>query len=180
MKNLTLVIPAKQEEDSLPIVLNEIADLDCKKFVVLHSTDFKTLEAIKNFDCKIIYQNNKGYGSAIIEGIENTQTEYVCIFNADGSFDPKYLKDMLALCKNYDFIFMSRYLNEGASDDDTLLTKIGNYTFTLLAKVFFSLKLFPPPLIQLQPGPATLEAKIILSLYFLFSNQLPIIFSVLP
>ncbi len=141
MKNLTLVIPAKQEEDSLPIVLNEVADLDCKKFVVLHSTDFKTLEAIKNFDCKIIYQNNKGYGSAIIEGIENTQTEYVCIFNADGSFDPKYLKDMLALCKNYDFIFMSRYLNEGASDDDTLLTKIGNYTFTLLAKVFFSLKL---------------------------------------
>ena len=29
--------------------------------------------------------------SALIEGINNVKTKYLCIFNADGSFDPKYL-----------------------------------------------------------------------------------------
>ena len=31
MKNLTLVIPAKTESDSLPIVLKELKDFECKK-----------------------------------------------------------------------------------------------------------------------------------------------------
>ena len=44
----------------------------------------------------------------------------------------------------------------------------------------FSSKLFLPPLIQSKPGPAIFVAKIILFLFFLFSNQFPIITSVFP
>ena len=55
----------------------------------------KKLNAIKNYDCEIIYQSKKGYGNALIEGMENVQTDYLCIFNADGSFDPKYLNEMM-------------------------------------------------------------------------------------
>ena len=95
MKNLTLVIPAKNEEYSLPKVLNEIKYFKCKKIVVLGKSDFKTITALNNFDCKIIKQENSGYGNAIIEGINKTKTKYVCIFNADGSFHPKYLNLML-------------------------------------------------------------------------------------
>ena len=31
MKNLTLIIPAKKEKESLPQVIDEIKNLDCKK-----------------------------------------------------------------------------------------------------------------------------------------------------
>ena len=48
----------------------------------------------------LLYQNQKGYGNALIHGINNVKTEYLCIFNADGSFNPKYLSEMLELCKN--------------------------------------------------------------------------------
>ena len=141
MNNLTLIIPAKQESESLPIVLQEIEKLECKKIVILEETDLKTISAISDFDCKIIYQNNRGYGDALIEGINSVQTEYLCIFNADGSFNPKYLSKKLELCKERDYVFSSRYLKEGGSEDDTLITRIGNFIFSLLGNILFSLKL---------------------------------------
>ena len=142
MKNLTLIIPAKNEEESLPQVLNEIKNYDCNVIVILEASDIKTIDSIKNFKCKILYQTGRGYGNALIEGINNVTTEYLCIFNADGSFNPKYLNEMLNLCENNrDFIFASRYMSGGGSDDDTLLTKIGNFIFSTIGNIFFSLKL---------------------------------------
>ena len=141
MNNLTLIIPAKQESQSLPIVLQEIEQLECKKIVILEETDLETISAINNLDCKIIYQNNRGYGDALIEGINSVQTEYLCIFNADGSFDPKYLSKKLELCKERDYVFSSRYLKKGGSEDDTLITRIGNFIFSLLGNILFSVKL---------------------------------------
>ena len=142
MKNLTLIIPAKNESESLPEVLREIKDYECSVIVILEESDLKTLEVAKNFNCKIIYQSDKGYGNALIEGINNVETEYLCIFNADGSFNPKYLDEMLNTCKNnLDFVFASRYMPGGGSDDDTLLTTVGNYIFSGIGNIFFSLKL---------------------------------------
>tara|TARA_Y100000389_G_scaffold124503_1_gene121861 strand:+ start:1323 stop:1991 length:669 start_codon:yes stop_codon:yes gene_type:complete len=142
MKDLTLVIPAKNEPESLPKVFDEIKDFDCKIIVILESFDFQTIDAIRDYDCKIVYQSDKGYGNALIDGIQNVETDYLCIFNADGSFNPKYLREMLDICKNdMDFVFASRYMKNGGSDDDTLLTKIGNFIFSTIGNVFFSLKL---------------------------------------
>ena len=142
MKNLTLIIPAKNEEDSLPQVLDEIKNYECDKIVILEESDIKTINAIKDFNCKLVYQTGRGYGNALIDGINNVKTEYTCIFNADGSFNPKYLDEMLNLCKeDRDFVFASRYMNGGGSDDDTLLTKIGNFIFSTIGNIFFSLKL---------------------------------------
>lgn len=141
MKNLTLIIPAKEESESLPQVLNEIKNFDCKIIVILESKDIETIKSIKEFDCKLVYQSNKGYGDALIQGINNVETDYLCIFNADGSFDPKYLKNMLNLCKNQEYVFASRYSKEAGTEDDTIVTKIGNYFFSTLGNILFSLKL---------------------------------------
>ena len=142
MKDLSLIIPAKNESDSLPIVLEELKKFDCKIIVILESSDVKTINSIKDFNCELIYQSDKGYGNALIDGINNVKTEYLCIFNADGSFDPNDLNRMLTICKNdLDFVFASRYLKNAGSDDDTFLTVIGNFTFTLIGKIFFSLNL---------------------------------------
>ena len=65
---------------------------------------------------------------------------------ADGSTDPKYLNLMLKKIKNNSrekksLVFCSRYHKDGGSFDDNALTRIGNFFFTLLGNVFFSLKL---------------------------------------
>jgi len=109
MKELTLVIPAKNEAECLPTVLNELKNFDCKKIIIIPKSDLNTQNAIKNLDCKIVIQNDDGFGSALIQGIKEVETNFLCIFNADGSFDPKYLKNMFnELLSNYDFVFNSR------------------------------------------------------------------------
>ncbi len=141
MKDLTLLIPAKFESESLPIVLNELKNFNCEKKIILESSDIETINQIKKFDCDIIYQIKKGYGDALTTGIEKVKTKYLCIFNADGSFDPKYLNSMLTACENLDFIFASRYLKDGGSEDDTLITRFGNFVFSTLGNLLFSLNI---------------------------------------
>lgn len=142
MKNLTLIIPAKNEEEALPQVLDEIKDYNCSVIVILEKTDIKTINSIRNHKCKVLHQSGKGFGNALIDGMNNVETDFTCIFNADGSFDPKYLREMLDVCEeNKDFVFASRYKKGGGSDDDTFLTKIGNLIFTFIGKIFFSTKI---------------------------------------
>jgi len=42
MKELTLVIPVKNEAECLPTVLNELRNFDCKKIIVIPKTDLNT------------------------------------------------------------------------------------------------------------------------------------------
>ena len=142
MNDLTLVIPAKYESTTLPTVLRELEKFNIKKTIVIPRYDKETLEAVKIFDCNIVHQKGEGFGSALIEGIATVQTKFLCIFNADGSFDPKYLEQMIKLLENgNDFVFNTRYEENGGSDDDTFLTFIGNKFFTTLCKILFKLNI---------------------------------------
>ena len=141
MNNLTLVIPAKNEKESLPTVLNELAEFNLKTFVILEKDDLETIESIENYDCKLIYQSRKGFGSALIQGIENVNTKYFCIFNADGSFDPNELQKMynLAEKEKYDLVLVVDTKKMLEVEDDTIVSAIGNKVFSLIGKIFFSL-----------------------------------------
>ncbi len=144
MNNLTLVIPAKYEASTLPIVLQEINDmkLPYKIIVVVPEYDKATIKAITKFDCKILVQKGEGFGNALIQGLNESNTKYSCIFNADGSFDPKYLSEMIIKLDNgEDFIFNTRYIHPGGSEDDTIITYIGNKIFTFICQILFRLNI---------------------------------------
>lgn len=144
-KNLTLIIPAKYESESLPVFLDELSNFDYDKLVILDKNDKETIESINQFkNIKILHQKNKGYGAALIEGIKYCSTDYFCIINADGSMDPIYLNEMFNTTKNenLDFLFASRYKNSKAgSEDDSFITLLGNLIFSKLGNIFFSLKI---------------------------------------
>lgn len=139
--NLTLVIPAKNEHEALPLVLEELEKYKVKKIIIMSKDDVLTFDLVKKFNCRIIFQKEKGFGAALIEGLNFSRTKFSCIFNGDGSFNPKYLEKMLLKLNrgNYNFIFNSRYISGAGSYDDTLLTKIGNYFFTKICNILFSL-----------------------------------------
>ena len=143
MKDITLIIPAKNEPESLPKVLEELKSYNFNFNIVLHESDIKTIHSISEFKKFIIYQNDFGYGDALIEGIKKCKTKYFCIFNADGSFNPNEISEMYNELKknNLDIIFASRYQKNSGSEDDTAITLIGNYIFTFLGKFFFKLNI---------------------------------------
>ena len=143
MQDLTLIIPTKKEAESLPTFLKEIENYNCKKLIVLEKEDIETKKILEKFNnIKILEQKSNGYGNALIEGINNVQTDFCCIINADGSMDPKYLEEMRKLCVNKDLVFASRYQKPGGgSDDDDFVTIIGNTVFTFLGNFLFKLKI---------------------------------------
>ena len=91
----------------------------------------------------MLYQDGKGYGDALIFGINSVKTELFCIFNADGSFDPKELIKMIEKMNDdeADFVFGTRYEKNCGSDDDTIITTIGNFIFTKIGNLFFGLNI---------------------------------------
>ena len=143
-KDLTLLIPAKNEEKSLPIVLKDLKNYKYKILIVLAKNDYKTFKVIKKFDCKIVFQKDVGYGAALKFGIDIINTKYLCIFNADGSFRHQEIPQMLNQFKSkkkINFVFGSRYIKNGHSEDDTFLTYIGNKFFTFFCNFFFKTNL---------------------------------------
>ena len=142
MDEITLVIPAKNEPESLPKVLDELKEYNIKKIIVMSNEDVSTLNSIKKYDEKILFQTGKGFGNALREGINSVTTKYFCVFNADGSFDPSDLHELKQkLINGSDFVFSSRYIEGAGSEDDTFLTSVGNFFFTKLCNILFNLKI---------------------------------------
>ena len=142
MNNLTLIIPAKNESESLPTVLDSLKNFNGNIVIALKKEDTSTLNAIKqNEKFKIFYQSGNGYGNALREAISECSTKYFCIFNADGSFQKKDLSKMYDLIKSNDFVYTTRYEHPGGSDDDTIITLIGNKIFSKLGNILFSLRI---------------------------------------
>tara|TARA_B100000242_G_scaffold276494_1_gene232407 strand:- start:3299 stop:3979 length:681 start_codon:yes stop_codon:yes gene_type:complete len=139
----SLIIPCKNEVESLGAVLEEIKD---NKFVdeiivVVDNDNDNSIPIIKDYNGKLIIQKKKGYGAAITEGFKVAKNKFGCIYNADYSFDPKYFAELSKLTEEYDFIFGSRYKGTGGSDDDTIITFIGNKIFTFITKHILRIKL---------------------------------------
>ena len=142
MIDITLVIPAKNESESLPAVLEELSKFNVKKIIVMSENDLDTFNSIKKYNEQIVYQKGKGFGNALRTGINSVETQFFCVFNADGSFNPIDLEALRKkLLDGADFVFSSRYLKDGGSDDDTIITYIGNYFFTNLCNILFRLNI---------------------------------------
>ena len=110
MNDLTLIIPAKNESESLPTVLNSLKNLNLNIIISLKEDDLITINSIeKNEKIKLFFQNGTGYGNSLREAISYCKTKYFCIFNADGSFQNTDIFKMYELVKKNDFVYTTRY-----------------------------------------------------------------------
>ena len=54
------MILAKNEKESLASVLEELKRFDLKILAILEKNDLETINSINNYDCEILYQEDKG------------------------------------------------------------------------------------------------------------------------
>ena len=174
MNDLTLIIPAKDESDSLPQVLDSLKNLSCKIKVSLKNNDKKTIDSINNKNIEIFYQSGKGYGNSLREAINDCKTKYFCIFNADGSFEEKDLFKIYKQMQENDFIYTTRYETGGGSDDDTIITFIGNKFFSKLGNLLFSIKISDILYTYLMGRTSSFKSLGVQSNDFRFCVELPI------
>ncbi len=126
MSNLSVIIPAYNEEESLKLLMPELLTFVKKhglQLIVINdgSSDNsrKVLEGFEGADNFKFYNHkvNRGYGGAIKTGIRNSETTYSITIDADGQHD---LADVLALHstikeEDADMIVGSRMAHKDAS-----------------------------------------------------------------
>ena len=145
LDDIEILIPTFNEEKNLQITIDSLKKVGFKNLTILDAlSDDDTVTVAQKNNCKVLIDPSRrlGFGYSLINGINNSSGKYLCIFDADGSFDANTIPIMnkILLNNNLDFVFGSRYLDGNKSDDDTLITKFGNFFFTKLISFLFNFK----------------------------------------
>jgi len=116
---VSLVIPALNEEDSLPLVLEALPSGVLHEIVVADngSTD-RTAEVARAGGARVIAENQRGYGSACLAGLAHLRShrpaDVVVFLDGDFSDYPEELPSLVApICAgDFDLVIGSRVLGE--------------------------------------------------------------------
>ncbi len=144
-KELTVVVPAYNEQDSIEKTVRQISEAvpeakilvvdDCSKDNTLKILlDLKKQKQFKNLNI-IHHHKNGNYGTALKTGFYNTKTKYVAFLDADGTYPPKYLPVFLKILqkRNLDAIYGNRF---GGKCGMPIVRQFGNKLLTLVFFVF--------------------------------------------
>jgi glycosyltransferase involved in cell wall biosynthesis len=135
---ITVVIPARNEAESLPHVLEKIPSWVHEVILVDGlSIDDTVGVAKRNFpEIRIVHQSGKGKGNALREGFYNATGDVVIAMDADGSMDPGEIDRFVELIDiGFDYVKGSRIMDGGGSEDLTRVRRFGNWVFRTLTNV---------------------------------------------
>jgi glycosyltransferase involved in cell wall biosynthesis len=114
MKELTIIIPAYNEEKAIEDTLKKLvppAEKNGWEIIVINdgSTD-KTLRTLEKFDIiKVIsHKMNRGYGASLKTGLANSGTDLVAFYDADGQHNPEELEKLWNAWADQDMIVGQR------------------------------------------------------------------------
>lgn len=113
---LSLVVPAYNEEEALPIFYDEVmkvekklSDVELEFLFVDDGSRDKTLEVLRELNNKdnrvhyVSFSRNFGKEAAIYAGLENATGDYVAILDADLQDPPALLPEMLRVVTEEDY-----------------------------------------------------------------------------
>lgn len=146
---IDIIIPAFNEERSLPLVLAAIPKVGVRHVIVCDngSTDATTAVATEN-GAQVVSEPRHGYGHACLAGIAflknlTEQPDIVAFMDGDFSDFPEELPDVLApvLRDDADFVIGSRLLS-GHLETGAMTTpqRLGNWLAPALIRLFWGQK----------------------------------------
>lgn len=127
-KKLTMVVPAYNEEEALPIfyeevhrVEEELPDVEIEYLFIDDGSSDKTLEVLRSLHKKdarvryVSFSRNFGKEAAIYAGLQNATGDYVAILDADLQDPPSLLPEMLQAIEEegYDCVGSRRVTRKG-------------------------------------------------------------------
>ena len=144
MPNIKVIIPAYNEEESIPLVIKDIPSIVNEVIVVSNnSTDNTELNA-KNAGATVLIEKQKGYGYACLKGMEyvsklENKTDIIVFLDGDYSDYPEELTKVIEpiIKDNIDFVVGARVKELREEGSMTVPQIFGNWLATSLMKLFF-------------------------------------------
>ena len=148
MANIDVIIPAFNEEQSIPLVLNDIPDFVRQIIVVNNNSIDRTAIAAAESGAYVVDQPDQGYGNACLKGIEtlkslDTPPDIVVFLDADYSDHPEEMNRLVEpiLYGDVDFVVGSRALGEREKGSMMPQQRFGNWLATFMVKLLYKRKI---------------------------------------
>ena len=142
---ISVVIPAFNEEKSIPYVLNDIPNFVNLIIVCDNSSTDKTSEIAKNMGAKVVFEEKKGYGNACLKAISylrnlKDKPEIVVFIDGDYSDDPKQMKKIVdpIFYEGYDLLLGARTKSLRDKNSMTAHQIFGYWLACFLMRIFFN------------------------------------------
>lgn len=146
-RNIKVIIPAYNEEDSIANVVNDIPDIVDEIIVVSNNSTDNTEENAQKAGATVLQEPRRGYGYACLKGMEHIanqskQTDILVFLDGDYSDYPEQLTEIIAPIINddIDFVIGSRVKRLREVGSMTPQQVFGNWLATFLMKLFFGAK----------------------------------------
>lgn len=136
---VTLIAATWNELEAARVVLPKIDRSVVDEIIVVDggSTD-GTVEFCESQGYTVYKQVERGYGSAMREAAARAKGDLIIEFPPDGNSMPEKIPEVIhKLKEGYDLVIASRYAPGAHSDDDDLLTALGNWGFTFVTNLLF-------------------------------------------
>jgi glycosyltransferase involved in cell wall biosynthesis len=133
----TLCVLTLNEIDSIKVVMPNVDTTLFDQVLVIDggSTD-GTIDWCKQQGYEVYVQKQRGLRQAYLEALPHIRGDVMVTFSPDGNSVPEVLPDLVAeLKKGWDMVIVSRYLGNAKSEDDSLITRFGNWMFTTMINV---------------------------------------------
>ena len=113
---LSVIIPCLNEVDTLSICIKKCINsfnkfnIDGEVIIADNGSTDGSIEIAKQLGVKVINVEKKGYGNAIIKGIENSSGKYIIMGDADDSYDFSKINEFYEkLLEGYDIVQGCRF-----------------------------------------------------------------------
>lgn len=144
-RSIAVLIPALNEEASLPKVLGDIPGFVDEVVVVDNGSTDRTAETARHLGATVLHEDRKGYGYPCLRGIEYLKsiTPDIVVF-VDGNYSdhpdeiPLLVRPIVK--ENYDLVLGSRVL--GSPEQGSLRTPVrfGNFLAASLIRLFYGFR----------------------------------------
>lgn len=144
----TFILPARNEEKTLPYCIEEIETfinknkLKAEILVVDNNSTDNTSNIAKDYGAKVVFCENIGYGNALNCGIKNAFGKYCIMGDSDGSYNFSNLEKFIYyLKKDYDLIVGNRFKGKIEKGAMPFSHRIGGRMLSIIGNIFFHTKI---------------------------------------